>query len=135
MMATLAVAFTQLAESSVVFSPEQAQQVATALDDARYQRDLGPAQPTALVDGVRRTLDEFTRLHKDGRLDARELGFSYRRSEIRAGQVVARVEYRLTPRSPEEIKAEAVRLERSLSWVVQRAWRRAREEIKKTPAG
>ena len=47
---------------------------ATALDDARYQRDLGPAQPTALVDGVRRTLDEFTRLHKDGRLDARELG-------------------------------------------------------------
>jgi uncharacterized small protein (TIGR04563 family) len=35
----------------------------------------------------------------------------------------------------EEIKAEAVRLERSLSWVVQRAWRRAREEIKKTPTG
>ncbi len=35
----------------------------------------------------------------------------------------------------EEIKAEAVRLERSLSWVVQRAWRRARDEIKKTPTG
>jgi uncharacterized small protein (TIGR04563 family) len=35
----------------------------------------------------------------------------------------------------EEIKAEAVRLERSLSWVVQRAWKRAREEIRKTPAG
>jgi uncharacterized small protein (TIGR04563 family) len=35
----------------------------------------------------------------------------------------------------EEIKAEAVRLERSLSWVVQRAWKRAREELKKTPAG
>jgi uncharacterized small protein (TIGR04563 family) len=35
----------------------------------------------------------------------------------------------------EEIKSEALRLERSLSWVVQRAWRRAREEIKKTPAG
>jgi uncharacterized small protein (TIGR04563 family) len=35
----------------------------------------------------------------------------------------------------EEIKAEATRLERSLSWVVQRAWKRAREEIKKTPAG
>jgi MFS family permease len=33
MMATLSVAFTQLAESSVVLSPEQAQQVATALDD------------------------------------------------------------------------------------------------------
>ena len=35
----------------------------------------------------------------------------------------------------EEIKSEAVRLERSLFWVVQRAWKRAREEIKKTPAG
>jgi nucleoside-diphosphate-sugar epimerase len=45
-----------------------------ALDDTRYQRELGPAPPTALVDGVRRTLDEFARLHKDGRLDARELG-------------------------------------------------------------
>ena len=47
---------------------------ATALDDTRYQRDLGPAPATALVDGVRRTLDEFARLQKDGRLDARELG-------------------------------------------------------------
>ncbi|HET7343638.1 MAG TPA: NAD(P)-dependent oxidoreductase [Methylomirabilota bacterium] len=45
-----------------------------ALDDTRYQRELGPAPATALVDGVRRTLDEFARLHKDGRLDARELG-------------------------------------------------------------
>jgi len=47
---------------------------ASALDDTRYQRELGPAPPTALVDGVRRTLDEFARLQKDGRLDARELG-------------------------------------------------------------
>jgi nucleoside-diphosphate-sugar epimerase len=46
----------------------------SALDDKRYQRDLGPAPATALVDGVRRTLDQFARLHKDGRLDARELG-------------------------------------------------------------
>ncbi len=45
-----------------------------ALDDARYQRDLGPAPPTSLEAGVRRTLDEFARLQKDGRLDARELG-------------------------------------------------------------
>jgi len=45
----------------------------SALDDTRYQRELGPVSPTALVDGVRRTLDEFARLHKDGRLDAREL--------------------------------------------------------------
>jgi uncharacterized small protein (TIGR04563 family) len=35
----------------------------------------------------------------------------------------------------EEIRQEAARLERSLSWVVQRAWRRAREELKKTPTG
>jgi len=35
----------------------------------------------------------------------------------------------------EEIKAEAIRLERPLSWVVQRAWKRARDEIRKTPAG
>jgi nucleoside-diphosphate-sugar epimerase len=47
---------------------------ASALDDTRFQRDLGPAPPTALVDGVRRTLDEFARLHEAGRLDARELG-------------------------------------------------------------
>ena len=53
---------------------DQPMPFATALDDSRYQRDLGPAPATALVDGVRRTLDEFARLHKDGRLDARELG-------------------------------------------------------------
>lgn len=33
----------------------------------------------------------------------------------------------------EEIKSEAARLDRSLSWVVQRAWKHAREEIKKLP--
>jgi UDP-glucuronate 4-epimerase len=44
-----------------------------ALDDARFQNDLRPAPATALEDGVRRTLDEFARLQKDGRLDAREL--------------------------------------------------------------
>jgi nucleoside-diphosphate-sugar epimerase len=53
---------------------EQPLPFATALDDRRYQRDFGPAPATALVDGVRRTLDEFARLHKAGRLDARELG-------------------------------------------------------------
>lgn len=45
-----------------------------ALDDARYQKDLGPRPPTSLADGVQRTLDEFARLQKEGRLDARELG-------------------------------------------------------------
>ena len=53
---------------------EAAMPFASALDDTRYQRDLGPALPTALVDGVRRTLAEFARLHRNGRLDARELG-------------------------------------------------------------
>ena len=52
---------------------EQALPFPAALDDTRYQRDLGPAPATALVDGVRRTLDEFARLQKAGRLDAREL--------------------------------------------------------------
>ena len=41
---------------------------------------------------------------------AAELGLSYRHSELRPGQVVARVEYRLTPRPPEEIKAEVADL-------------------------
>jgi nucleoside-diphosphate-sugar epimerase len=44
-----------------------------ALDDTRYQNDLGPAPATSLEDGVRRTLDAFARLQKEGRLDAREL--------------------------------------------------------------
>jgi nucleoside-diphosphate-sugar epimerase len=46
---------------------------AEALDDARYQTELGPAPRTAFRDGVRQTLDTFARLQKDGRLDAREL--------------------------------------------------------------
>ena len=33
----------------------------------------------------------------------------------------------------QEIKEEAARLDRSLSWVVQRAWRISRLEIKKLP--
>ena len=39
-----------------------------------------------------------------GWLSPAELGFSYRRSMLQRGQVVARVEYRLEPRAPEEIK-------------------------------
>ncbi len=35
-----------------------------------------------------------------------ELGLEYRSSELRPGQVVARAEYRLEPRSPAEIKSE-----------------------------
>ena len=40
-----------------------------------------------------------------GWLSSAELGLSYRHSALRPGQVVARVEYRLEPRPPEEIKA------------------------------
>ena len=45
-----------------------------------------------------------------GWLTAGELGLSYRHSGLRPGQVVARVEYRLTPRDPAEIKAEVAAL-------------------------
>ena len=41
-----------------------------------------------------------------GWLDVAALGLSYRHSSLEPGQVVARVEYRLRPRAPEEIKAE-----------------------------
>ena len=34
----------------------------------------------------------------------------------------------------QEIKDEAARLDRSLSWIVQRAWKMARLEIKKLPS-
>lgn len=34
----------------------------------------------------------------------------------------------------QEIKDEAARLDRSLSWIVQRAWKIARTEIKKLPS-
>lgn len=34
----------------------------------------------------------------------------------------------------QEIKEEAARLDRSLSWVVQRAWKLARLDVKKLPS-
>jgi hypothetical protein len=43
-----------------------------ALDDAAYRRELGLA--TSVEVGVRVTLEEFARLQKEGRPDARELG-------------------------------------------------------------
>jgi hypothetical protein len=45
----------------------------TALANARYQNDLGPAQLTSLAAGVQKTLDELRRLPRSGRLDARKL--------------------------------------------------------------
>jgi nucleoside-diphosphate-sugar epimerase len=52
---------------------DQALPFPAELGDNRYQNDLGPAPPTSLADGVGRTLAEFERLQKDGRLDSREL--------------------------------------------------------------
>jgi UDP-glucuronate 4-epimerase len=46
---------------------------AEALDDARYQRELGPAPRTMIRDGIAQTLETFARLSSEGRLDAREL--------------------------------------------------------------
>ena len=40
-----------------------------------------------------------------------ELGLSYRHSELRGDQIVARVEFRLEPGDPEEIKAKVVELQ------------------------
>jgi len=34
----------------------------------------------------------------------------------------------------QEIKDEAIRLDRSLSWVVQRAWKLARMDVRKIPS-
>ncbi|MBA3245405.1 MAG: UDP-N-acetylmuramate dehydrogenase [Actinobacteria bacterium] len=45
-----------------------------------------------------------------GWLTPTELGLSYRHSTLEHGQVVAQVEYRLTPRPPAEIKAEVAGL-------------------------
>jgi UDP-N-acetylenolpyruvoylglucosamine reductase len=43
-------------------------------------------------------------------LDANQLGLSYRHSELSPGSVVARVEYRLEPSSPDAIKATVAEL-------------------------
>ena len=44
-------------------------------------------------------------------LDPAELGLTYRHSELRHGQVVARAEFRLTPRPEDEIKARVAELQ------------------------
>jgi nucleoside-diphosphate-sugar epimerase len=42
-------------------------------DPRRLRMIVGPAPRTGLAEGVRRTLETFSRLAKDDRLDAREL--------------------------------------------------------------
>jgi nucleoside-diphosphate-sugar epimerase len=47
--------------------------IAYDLDDGALQRDLGPVPKTPLAEGVRRTLEMFTRLRAEGRLDTADL--------------------------------------------------------------
>jgi nucleoside-diphosphate-sugar epimerase len=47
--------------------------IAYDLDDSELQRDLGPMPRTPLADGIRQTLELFRRLHKEGRLDTKDL--------------------------------------------------------------
>jgi len=63
-----------------------------------------------------------------------ELGLSYRHSELHPGQVVARVEYRLTPRPPEEIKATVAELI-ALRKATQPTNERTFGSVFKNPAG
>ena len=53
MLATLAFSFTNLAESSTVFTPEEAQQVATALEeDAQLMSNTGSKSRSSAAAGV-----------------------------------------------------------------------------------
>jgi nucleoside-diphosphate-sugar epimerase len=52
---------------------EKQMPIAYDLDDAALQHDLGPMPRTPLVEGIRRTLEMFRQLHKEGRLDTADL--------------------------------------------------------------
>ncbi len=47
--------------------------IAYDFDDSALVRDLGPAPRTPLEQGIRETAEIFERLHREGRLDARDL--------------------------------------------------------------
>lgn len=47
--------------------------IAFDLDDAALQRDFGPLPRTSLVEGIRRTLEQFRQLSAEGRLDTADL--------------------------------------------------------------
>jgi UDP-N-acetylmuramate dehydrogenase len=68
-----------------------------------------------------------------GWLGPRELGLSYRRSGLRHGQVVARAEFRLTPRPADEIKATVSELQ-ALRKAAQPTNRRTFGSVFKNPA-
>jgi nucleoside-diphosphate-sugar epimerase len=48
--------------------------IAYDLDDDALQRDVGPLPRTPLREGIRRTLEQFRRLHAEGRLATTDLG-------------------------------------------------------------
>ena len=62
----------QAAARLVTFGERQIA-IAYDLDDAALQRDLGPMPKTPLVEGIRRTLEHFRRLHAEARLDTADL--------------------------------------------------------------
>jgi nucleoside-diphosphate-sugar epimerase len=47
--------------------------IAFDLDDAALQRDLGPMPKTPLVEGLRQAYDLFRQLHREGRLDTKDI--------------------------------------------------------------
>ena len=70
----------------------------------------------------------------DAWLEPDELGLSYRHSSLEPGQVVARVEYRLEPRSPDEVRATVRELVAQRK-ATQPTNRRTFGSVFKNPAG
>jgi nucleoside-diphosphate-sugar epimerase len=63
------------AERLITFGDRQIA-IAYDMDDGALQRDLGPLPRTPLRDGIRQTLEQFRRLHAEGRLDTADLAAS-----------------------------------------------------------
>jgi uncharacterized small protein (TIGR04563 family) len=102
--------------------------------------DLGQAVLEDLHDGRRlHAREKQLSLHLGLHAGCRRLPVALertneRRSKLMTGTNDKRKQSLYFPETAlEEIKAEAQRLERSLSWVVQRAWKEARLEIKALP--
>jgi nucleoside-diphosphate-sugar epimerase len=58
----------EIAARRITFGDRQIP-IAYDLDDGALQRDLGPMPRTPLVEGIRRTYEQFRRLHAERRLD------------------------------------------------------------------
>ncbi len=61
-----------LAKQLITYGEKQIP-IAYDLDDRALQRDLGPMPRTPLIEGIRQTLEQFRRLHAEGRLDIADL--------------------------------------------------------------